>query len=155
MRWSTEMLTLHWWRRKIREGIPIWEGEGVVRRGVSMSLGIQSRWVLEKIRTLVVFSYAVEYFVLSVYWVNCYLIMDPNMLYFSMIRKTVGMENSSMTIEFLRARLLAERSVSQTARQRADELAERVSSLTVHKHQNVESFFLPLHIKSVVYFTNI
>lgn len=72
-----------------------------------------------------------------------------------MIRKTVGMENSSMTIEFLRARLLAERSVSQTARQRADELAERVSSLTVHKHQNVESFFLPLHIKSVVYFTNI
>lgn len=49
------------------------------------------------------------------------------MLYFSMIRKIVGMEDSSMTIEFLRARLLAERSVSQTARQRADELAERVS----------------------------
>ncbi|TMW97248.1 hypothetical protein EJD97_005925 [Solanum chilense] len=44
-------------------------------------------------------------------------------------RKTVGMENSSMTIEFLRARLLAERSVSQTARQRADELAERVLEL--------------------------
>ncbi|CAN4105840.1 unnamed protein product [Withania somnifera] len=41
-------------------------------------------------------------------------------------RKIVGMEDSSMTIEFLRARLLAERSVSQTARQRADELAERV-----------------------------
>uniref|UniRef100_A0A3Q7GMX6 Uncharacterized protein n=1 Tax=Solanum lycopersicum TaxID=4081 RepID=A0A3Q7GMX6_SOLLC len=44
-------------------------------------------------------------------------------------KKTVGMENSSMTIEFLRARLLAERSVSQTARQRADELAERVLEL--------------------------
>ncbi|XP_049403619.1 uncharacterized protein LOC125867240 isoform X2 [Solanum stenotomum] len=39
------------------------------------------------------------------------------------------MEDSSMTIEFLRARLLAERSVSQTARQRADELAERVLEL--------------------------
>ncbi|KAK4717288.1 hypothetical protein R3W88_015626 [Solanum pinnatisectum] len=44
-------------------------------------------------------------------------------------RKIVGMEDSSMTIEFLRARLLAERSVSQTARQRADELAERVLEL--------------------------
>ncbi|XP_015076660.1 uncharacterized protein LOC107020712 isoform X2 [Solanum pennellii] len=44
-------------------------------------------------------------------------------------RKSVGMENSSMTIEFLRARLSAERSVSQTARQRADELAERVLEL--------------------------
>lgn len=32
-----------------------------------------------------------------------------------------------MTIEFLRARLLSERSVSRTARQRADELAQRVS----------------------------
>ncbi|XP_055811410.1 uncharacterized protein LOC129881091 [Solanum dulcamara] len=44
-------------------------------------------------------------------------------------RKIIGMEDSSMTIEFLRARLLAERSVSQTARQRADELAERVLEL--------------------------
>ncbi|XP_019238016.1 PREDICTED: uncharacterized protein LOC109218139 isoform X2 [Nicotiana attenuata] len=39
------------------------------------------------------------------------------------------MEDSSMTIEFLRARLLAERSVSQTARQRAEELSERVLEL--------------------------
>lgn len=31
-----------------------------------------------------------------------------------------------MTIEFLRARLLSERSVSRSARQRADELAKRV-----------------------------
>ncbi|XP_059317563.1 uncharacterized protein LOC132068103 isoform X2 [Lycium ferocissimum] len=38
-------------------------------------------------------------------------------------------QDQSMTIEFLRARLLAERSVSQTARQRADELAERVLEL--------------------------
>ncbi|KAM3268480.1 putative protein isoform X6 [Capsicum chacoense] len=44
-------------------------------------------------------------------------------------RKIVGMEDSSMTIEFLRARLLAERSVSQTAKQRADKLAERVLEL--------------------------
>lgn len=36
------------------------------------------------------------------------------------------MEDSEKTIEFLRARLLSERSVSSTARQRADELAERV-----------------------------
>ncbi|XP_060212516.1 uncharacterized protein LOC132640099 [Lycium barbarum] len=38
-------------------------------------------------------------------------------------------QDQSLTIEFLRARLLAERSVSQTARQRADELAERVLEL--------------------------
>ncbi|KAK4353637.1 hypothetical protein RND71_025831 [Anisodus tanguticus] len=44
-------------------------------------------------------------------------------------RKILGMEDSSMTIEFLRARLLAERSVSQTARQRAEELVERVLEL--------------------------
>ncbi|XP_009766592.1 uncharacterized protein [Nicotiana sylvestris] len=44
-------------------------------------------------------------------------------------RKILGMEDSSMTIEFLRARLLAERSVSQTARQRAEELSERVLEL--------------------------
>lgn len=36
-----------------------------------------------------------------------------------------------MTIEFLRARLLSERSISKTARQRADELAKRVSYVTV------------------------
>ena len=36
-------------------------------------------------------------------------------------------DSSAMTIEFLRARLLSERSVSRTARQRADELAKRVS----------------------------
>ncbi|GFQ02621.1 hypothetical protein PHJA_002406100 [Phtheirospermum japonicum] len=41
-------------------------------------------------------------------------------------RKTTGMEESNaMTIEFLRARLLSERSVSKSARQRADELAKR------------------------------
>ncbi|GMP25028.1 hypothetical protein CsSME_00002083 [Camellia sinensis var. sinensis] len=40
------------------------------------------------------------------------------------------MENSNtMTIDFLWARLLAERSVSSTARQRADELAKRVLEL--------------------------
>lgn len=38
-------------------------------------------------------------------------------------------DSTGMTIEFLRARLLSERSVSRTARQRADELAKRVSSL--------------------------
>ncbi|KAI8563487.1 hypothetical protein RHMOL_Rhmol03G0114500 [Rhododendron molle] len=42
-------------------------------------------------------------------------------------RKNAGMEES--TIEFLRARLLSERSVSKTARQRADELAKRVLEL--------------------------
>ena len=45
----------------------------------------------------------------------------------SFIRIRSSMEDSTATtIEFLRARLLAERSVSRTARQRADELAERV-----------------------------
>ncbi|PIN03889.1 hypothetical protein CDL12_23584 [Handroanthus impetiginosus] len=45
-------------------------------------------------------------------------------------RKTISMEESNaMTIEFLRARLLSERSVSKTARQRADELAKRVAEL--------------------------
>lgn len=38
-------------------------------------------------------------------------------------------DSTAMTIEFLRARLLAERSVSRTARQRADELAQRVMEL--------------------------
>ncbi|XP_073122933.1 uncharacterized protein [Henckelia pumila] len=46
------------------------------------------------------------------------------------IRKNTSMEDSNaMTIEFLRARLLSERSVSKTARQRADELSKRVSEL--------------------------
>ncbi|EEF28720.1 hypothetical protein RCOM_0152200 [Ricinus communis] len=45
-------------------------------------------------------------------------------------RTNSGMEDSTaMTIEFLRARLLSERSVSRTARQRADELATRVAEL--------------------------
>lgn len=35
-------------------------------------------------------------------------------------------DTTAMTIEFLRARLLSERSVSKSARQRADELAKRV-----------------------------
>ncbi|XP_017247906.1 uncharacterized protein LOC108219127 [Daucus carota subsp. sativus] len=38
-------------------------------------------------------------------------------------------ESTAMTIEFLRARLLSERSVSRSARQRADELARRVLEL--------------------------
>ncbi|KAL6567984.1 hypothetical protein OROGR_001652 [Orobanche gracilis] len=38
-------------------------------------------------------------------------------------------ESTAMTIEFLRARLLSERSVSRSARQRADELARRVMEL--------------------------
>ncbi|CAA2934929.1 Hypothetical predicted protein [Olea europaea subsp. europaea] len=45
-------------------------------------------------------------------------------------RKNTSMEDpKSMTIEFLRARLLSERSVSKSARQRADELAKRVEEL--------------------------
>ncbi|KAL5974582.1 hypothetical protein ACLOJK_031252 [Asimina triloba] len=41
-----------------------------------------------------------------------------------------SMEDSTvMTVEFLRARLLSERSVSRTARQRADQLAKRVVEL--------------------------
>ncbi|KAF2318405.1 hypothetical protein GH714_006711 [Hevea brasiliensis] len=38
-------------------------------------------------------------------------------------------DSTTMTIEFLRARLLSERSVSRSARQRADELAKRVAEL--------------------------
>ncbi|KAK6156306.1 hypothetical protein DH2020_010554 [Rehmannia glutinosa] len=46
------------------------------------------------------------------------------------VRKTTSMqESNAMTIEFLRARLLSERSVSKTARQRADELAKKVAEL--------------------------
>lgn len=45
-------------------------------------------------------------------------------------RITSCMEDSTaMTIEFLRARLLSERSISRTARQRADELAKKVMEL--------------------------
>ncbi|XP_044462038.1 uncharacterized protein LOC123193246 isoform X2 [Mangifera indica] len=45
-------------------------------------------------------------------------------------RTNSNMEDSTaMTIEFLRARLLSERSVSKSARQRADELARRVAEL--------------------------
>ncbi|MED6148160.1 hypothetical protein PIB30_050517 [Stylosanthes scabra] len=45
-------------------------------------------------------------------------------------RKTSNMEDSSaMTIEFLRARLLSERSISRSARQRAEELAKKVIEL--------------------------
>lgn len=45
-----------------------------------------------------------------------------------------------MTIEFLRARLLAERSVSRSARQRAEELAKRVCIMLFSVH--VVSFIL-------------
>ncbi|XP_024927396.3 uncharacterized protein LOC107413193 isoform X1 [Ziziphus jujuba] len=44
-------------------------------------------------------------------------------------RNNSSIEDSAMTIEFLRARLLSERSVSRSARQRADELAKRVEEL--------------------------
>lgn len=45
-------------------------------------------------------------------------------------RTNSGMEDSNtMTIEFLRARLLSERAVSKSTRQRADELARRVAEL--------------------------
>ncbi|XVE68621.1 hypothetical protein DITRI_Ditri09bG0083200 [Diplodiscus trichospermus] len=43
--------------------------------------------------------------------------------------KTCNIEDSTMTIEFLRASLLSERSVSKSARRRADELARRVAEL--------------------------
>ncbi|KAH0775776.1 hypothetical protein KY290_007187 [Solanum tuberosum] len=43
--------------------------------------------------------------------------------------KIDGVEDSKTTIEFLRGRLLAERSASRTEKQRADELAQRVSEL--------------------------
>lgn len=45
----------------------------------------------------------------------------------SPLSKASSMEDSNaMTVEFLRARLLSERSVSRSARQRADELAKKV-----------------------------
>lgn len=48
------------------------------------------------------------------------------------IRSVPGVEDTTaMTIEFLRARLLSERSVSKSARQRADELAKRVQCLFI------------------------
>ncbi|XP_077230404.1 transcriptional regulator ATRX isoform X2 [Tasmannia lanceolata] len=52
---------------------------------------------------------------------------------FAVFRNGSAMEDSTaMTIEFLRARLLSERSVSRTARQRADQLAKRVVELEEH-----------------------
>ncbi|XP_058204984.1 uncharacterized protein LOC131318944 isoform X2 [Rhododendron vialii] len=55
--------------------------------------------------------------------------MGSFLMQFHWNMKNAGMEESKMTIEFLRARLLSERSVSKTARQRADELAKRVLEL--------------------------
>lgn len=44
-------------------------------------------------------------------------------------RSNGGLEDlTTMTIESLRARLLSERAISKTARQRADELTKRVST---------------------------
>lgn len=40
-------------------------------------------------------------------------------------------DSTAMTIEFLRARLLTERSVSRSARQRADELQKRVCLMSL------------------------
>lgn len=39
-------------------------------------------------------------------------------------------DSTAMTVDFLRARLLSERSVSRAAKERADELAKRVRDLT-------------------------
>lgn len=56
-------------------------------------------------------------------------------------------DSTAKTIDFLRARLLAERSVSRTARQRANELAKRVGFLfnlmLKNLHRNAFSFLLP------------
>lgn len=38
-------------------------------------------------------------------------------------------DSTAMTIEFLRARLLSERTVSKAAKERADQLAKRVSDI--------------------------
>lgn len=59
------------------------------------------------------------------------------------LRKTSNMEDSSaMTIEFLRARLLSERSISRSARQRADELANKVC--LIQFYQCMDSGFFDL-----------
>ncbi|KAI3807794.1 hypothetical protein L1987_23728 [Smallanthus sonchifolius] len=52
----------------------------------------------------------------------------PNVLFFSE-NKIIMEDSTAKTIDFLRARLLAERSVSRTAKQRAYELAKRVTEL--------------------------
>ena len=52
-------------------------------------------------------------------------------------------DSSGMTIEFLRARLLSERSVSRSARQRADEL-EKMVCLKLQECLEFSSFNLVL-----------
>lgn len=60
--------------------------------------------------------------------VRCYFHLSFNKPS-SLTSKIDGVEDSKTTIEFLRGRLLAERSASRTAKQRADELAQMVSPI--------------------------
>lgn len=54
------------------------------------------------------------------------------LFYAVLIRSNSGLEDlTTMTIESLRARLLSERAISRTAKQRADELAKRVSVILI------------------------
>lgn len=54
------------------------------------------------------------------------------LFYVVLIRSNSGLEDlTTMTIESLRARLLSERAISRTAKQRADELAKRVSVILI------------------------
>lgn len=52
-------------------------------------------------------------------------------------------DSTEMTIEFLRARLLSERSISRTARQRADQLAKRVG---FNYSQHFSSYLLFIYL---------
>lgn len=60
-------------------------------------------------------------------------------------------DSSGMTIEFLRARLLSERSVSRSARQRADEL-EKMVCLKLQECLECSSFNLVLKELSLSFF---
>ena len=48
-------------------------------------------------------------------------------------------DSTAMTVDFLRARLLSERSVSRAARERADELAKRVRTAPTGPARHVAS----------------
>lgn len=70
---------------------------------------------------------------------------DPFKFYYD--SETTSMEESSLnTIKFLRARLLSERSVSKTARQRADELAKKVSC-GIYFSKLFDRHFYVFHVK--------
>ncbi|KAK1572371.1 hypothetical protein Q3G72_031728 [Acer saccharum] len=102
-------------KKKLRPFIPSGPGEPSLSLSLSLNFSESKLLILPKAWNFVLQE--VEFLKLQ----SCGGKLDQ--------RTNSGMEDSAMTIEFLRGRLLAERSVSKSARQRADELARRVEAL--------------------------